>query len=65
MPRRPADVPPRRVGRPPRPGARMHATLRLRVSEGGMADLERRAAERGLEVVDLVRECVWPEGEPR
>lgn len=57
--------PPRRVGRPRSPGTRMAHTLRLRVSAGGMADLERRAEERGLEVVDLVRAELWPDGEPR
>jgi hypothetical protein len=56
---------PRRAGRPRNPGTRMYAVVRLRVSEGGLRDLEARAAERGIEVVDLVREAVWPDGEPR
>lgn len=59
------DPPRRKRGRPRSPRTRMYAIVRLRVSEGGMRDLETRAAERGIEVVDLVREAVWPDGEPR
>lgn len=55
----------RRAGRRPRPGARMAATLRIRVSAAEQADLEARAAETGIGVPELLRSILWPEGEPR